>query len=221
MKKHPEYMILIAVVAAFVIGTVCLVSSCSSITSALGIADTTDGGQIIEDIIGGDDDVEGDIPDTSRIYDEDDVPDSMVIDVDELQDDIGVMINYDITGQLAPSDDDEVTVSDLTKDSVADPTLRDGLVICQVSGKVTITNRLGESETVDYTSYYYAADPTVEVDEITWYIYAYDLSSYDVLPEGVEDYAGDPLGLRAEILGDDSSSYATVDIIGGEGARDA
>jgi hypothetical protein len=56
---------------------------------------------------------------------------------------------------------------------------------------------LGKDETVDYTSYYYANDPHAE--KIVWYIYAYDLGSYDVLPNGFKDIAGDPMNVRSLI----------------------
>ena len=94
-------------------------------------------------------------------------------------------------------------MSNLTKETVATPELKNGYVLSQVSGKVMITNMLGNDETVDYTSYYYAEDP--RASKITWYIYAYDLGSYKVLPNGFEEIAGDPMNVRGIIQGDASA----------------
>ncbi|MDO4533136.1 MAG: hypothetical protein Q4C36_05385 [Coriobacteriia bacterium] len=212
MKKRPELMILIAVIAALVVSLLCSAISCSMVMNAVNhpaqqaenfdewINDHINGG----DNGGNEGDSQngGDSQPGNGGYTDQDVPASMEIEVDELSDDLQAVINSDITRKLGLSDTDKVTVSNLTKETVATPELKNGYVLSQVSGKVTITNMLGNDETVDYTSYYYADNP--RASKITWYIYAYDLSSYKVLPNGFEEIAGDPMNVRGIIQGDAS-----------------
>ena len=211
MKNRPELMILIAVIVALVASIVCSVATCSAMTTALsGLAQhsTLPSDDWLYDHINGGDGNGGDTgngnegngDDTGNgDYTEKDVPASMEIETDELTDDLQAVINSDITRKLGLGDSDKITASNLTKDTVATPELKNGRVLSQVSGKVTITNMLGMDEVVDYTSYYYADDPRAE--KITWYIYAYDLGSYDVLPSGLQDVAGDPMDVRELIQG--------------------
>ena len=134
-------------------------------------------------------------------YSDKDVPASMEIETPELTDDLQACINNEL--QVFAGSDYSVTVTDLTKGDVAKPELKNGRVLGQVSGKATITMKDGKSETVDYTSYYYADDPTAT--KITWYIYAYDLGSYSLFPKGFENASGDPMYVRGLIQGDGSS----------------
>ena len=219
MKKHPEYMILIAVGVALLAAIIASCVSCSMLSSAVSNAGNHQGApggnipfEIPEDNGGsnnGAPDDNGNPGGSGQLT----VPETMEIEVAELQDDLGAVINNDITRKLGLSDADKVTVSNLTKETVATPELKNGYVLSQVSGKVTITNMLGNDETVDYTSYYYADDP--RASKITWYIYAYDLSSYKVLPNGFEEIAGDPMNVRGIIQGDASS---LGDLLGVSGA---
>ena len=219
MKKHPEYMILIAVGVALLAAIIASCVSCSMLSSAVSNAGNHQGApggnipfEIPEDNGGsnnGAPDDSGNPGGSGQLT----VPETMEIEVAELQDDLGAVINNDITRKLGLSDADKVTVSNLTKETVATPELKNGYVLSQVSGKVTITNMLGNDETVDYTSYYYADDP--RASKITWYIYAYDLSSYKVLPNGFEEIAGDPMNVRGIIQGDASS---LGDLLGVSGA---
>ena len=213
MKKRPELMILIAVIAALAVSLLCSAISCSMVMNAVNrpaqqvenidewINDHINGG----DNGGNEGDSQngGDSQPGNGAYTDEDVPASMEIEVDELSDDLQAVINSDITRKLGLSDTDKVTVSNLTKETVATPELKNGYVLSQVSGKVMITNMLGNDETVDYTSYYYAEDP--RASKITWYIYAYDLGSYKVLPNGFEEIAGDPMNVRGIIQGDASA----------------
>ena len=212
MNKRPELMILIAVIAALVVTLLCSAISCSMVTGAINnrVQPSENIDQWINDHINGGDNGGnegdsqngGDSQPGNGAYTDEDVPASMEIEVDELSDDLQAVINNDITRKLGLSDTDKVTVSNLTKETVATPELKNGYVLSQVSGKVTITNMLGNDETVDYTSYYYADNP--RASKITWYIYAYDLSSYKVLPNGFEEIAGDPMNVRGIIQGDAS-----------------
>ena len=212
MKKRPELMILIAVIAALAVSLLCSAISCSMVMNAVNrpaqqvenidewINDHINGG----DNGGNEGDSQngGDSQPGNGAYTDEDVPASMEIEVDELSDDLQAVINSDITRKLGLSDTDKVTVSNLTKDTVGKPEQKGAHVLSQVSGKVTITNKLGQDETVGYTSYYYADNPAAE--KVTWYIYAYDLDSYDVLPKGFKEIAGDPMDVR-EILQSDLS----------------
>lgn len=207
--RRPELMILIAVLVAGLLGVFCVVGSCTAIVAAAGsfvdqgqpVEDYDD--QFLEDILNGDegyddlDSILGDIYGDELT--EGDVPSAMDIDVPELQDDLQAMINYDITVSMGLEDSQKVEVTNLTKDEVGTPELKNGEVLCQVSGKATVKNAEGETGTIDYTSYYYADDPTA--DKITWYIYAYDLGSYDLFPDGFKLKSGDPLGYRSFLLG--------------------
>ena len=213
MKKRPELMILIAVIAALAVSLLCSAISCSMVMNAVNrpaqqaenidewINDHINGGENGGNE--GDSQNGGDSQPGNGAYTDEDVPASMEIEVDELSDDLQAVINSDITRKLGLSDTDKVTVSNLTKETVATPELKNGYVLSQVSGKVMITNMLGNDETVDYTSYYYADDP--RASKITWYIYAYDLGSYKVLPNGFEEIAGDPMNVRGIIQGDASA----------------
>lgn len=208
MKKHPEYMILIAVGVALLAAIIASCVSCSMLSSAVSNAGNHQGApggnipfEIPEDNGGsnnGAPDDSGNPGGSGQLT----VPETMEIEVAELQDDLGAVINNDITRKLGLPDADKVTVSNLTKDTVGKPEQKGAHVLSQVSGKVTITNKLGQDETVGYTSYYYADDPAAE--KVTWYIYAYDLDSYDVLPKGFKEIAGDPMDVR-EILQSDLS----------------
>ena len=208
MKKHPEYMILIAVGVALLAAIIASCVSCSMLSSAVSNAGNHQGApggnipfEIPEDNGGsnnGAPDDNGNPGGSGQLT----VPETMEIEVAELQDDLGAVINNDITRKLGLSDADKVTVSNLTKDTVGKPEQKGAHVLSQVSGKVTITNKLGQDETVGYTSYYYADNPAAE--KVTWYIYAYDLDSYDVLPKGFKEIAGDPMDVR-EILQSDLS----------------
>ena len=223
MKKRPELMILIAVIAALAVSLLCSAISCSMVMNAVNrpAQQVENIDEWINDHINGGDNGgnEGDSQNSddsqpgNGAYTDEDVPASMEIEVDELSDDLQAVINSDITRKLGLSDTDKVTVSNLTKETVATPELKNGYVLSQVSGKVMITNMLGNDETVDYTSYYYADDP--RASKITWYIYAYDLSSYKVLPNGFEEIAGDPMNVRGIIQGDASS---LGDLLGVSGA---
>ena len=217
MKNRPELMILIAVLVALVAGIICSAAACSMVTSATlnwgHHSSQPDNDWPFGDNGGGDEGRDSNsTPDDQGKYTEKDVPESMDIETDELLDDLQAVVNHDITAKLGLSDTDKVTASDLTKDTVAKPELKNGFVLGQVSGKVTITNMLGKKETVDYTSYYYADDPSAE--KIVWYIYAYDLGSYDVMPEGFEEIAGDPMNVRNIIQGDLSSLGGLLGIDG-------
>jgi hypothetical protein len=88
-----------------------------------------------------------------------------------------------------------------------------------VSGKVTITNAEGKTDTIDYTSYYYAEDPTAE--KITWYIYGYDLGSYNLFPEGFENASGNPMYIRDLIQGDSSALGSLLERDGTRESTDA
>jgi len=203
MKKHPEYIILIAVGVALLAAIITSCVSCAMLTSAVSSATTQQGipgGNIPFEVPGdngGSDN--GGLGDAGKPGGSGEltVPETMEIEVAELQDDLGAVINNDITGKLGLPEADKVTVTDLTKETVGKPQQKGAHVLSQVSGKVTITNKLGRDETVGYTSYYYADDPSAK--KITWYIYAYDLDSYDVLPKGFKEIAGDPMNVR-EIL---------------------
>ncbi len=198
MKKHPEYLILIAVVVALVAGILCFTFGCSALLTKSAQAASGSAGKLIEEILDSNDgDYGTDIDDVLGIgddYTQNNMPSSMEIETDELTSDLQSIINQDITSTLQLSESDDITVSDLTKDQVETPELRNGYVLCQVSGKATIKNVLGKTQTVDYTSYYYAGEPSASTT--TWYIYSYDLSDYSVLPQGLEDVAGNPLGIR-------------------------
>ena len=202
MKKHPEYMILIALGVALVVSIIAGMASCSMVTTAI----TSYGVPTLPENIGGPDGGQGDegtdgIPGGGN-YTEEDVPTTMVIDVPELTDDLQAVINSDITTKLNLGSEAKITVNSLTKETVADPELKGYFVISQVSGTAEITNAAGKSATIEYTSYYYAEDPTA--GKITWYIYGYDLSSYDLLPQGFERIAGDPMNVRGIIQGTES-----------------
>ena len=224
MKKRPELMILIAVIAALAVSLLCSAISCSMVMNAVNrpAQQVENIDEWINDHINGGDNGgnEGDSQNSddsqpgNGAYTDEDVPASMEIEVDELSDDLQAVINSDITRKLGLSDTDKVTVSNLTKETVATPELKNGYVLSQVSGKVMITNMLGNDETVDYTSYYYAEDP--RASKITWYIYAYDLSSYKVLPNGFEEIAGDPMDVRGIIQGDASSLGDLLGVSGGD-----
>ncbi len=210
MKKHPEYMILIAVVVALFLGIICFVTNCSALIATSVEAASGSTTQIFEELI---DDGTGNSGDgtqgsTGGGYSESDVPSSMEIETDELTNDLQSCINQDIVGKLNLSESDDITITNLTKDKVGTPELKNGYVLCQVSGTATVTNVLGKESTIEYTSYYYAEDPTAST--ITWYIYAYDLSDYGNLPQGLEDVAGDPLGVRDYLQNGDSSSQQSL-----------
>lgn len=218
--KRPELMILIAVGVAALLGLFGTVASCSMLLSAADRAQETIAtlpgngpDDIMDGYIDGDlDDLEDELEDLlgtddgmgSFGWSQDDVPATMEIDVPELQDDLQALINYDLTNGLSIANAD-AKVTELTKDTVGTPELKNGQVLCQVSGKATINNA-GKTETIDYTSYYYAEDPTAE--KITWYIYAYDLGSYDLFPDGFKDVSGDPLKMRDYLLGDSGADAA-------------
>ena len=185
MKKHPEYMILIAVVVALFLGIICFVTNCSALIATSVEAASGSTTQILEGIL---DDGTGNSGDgaqgsTGGGYSDSDVPSSMEIETDELTNDLQSCINQDIVGKLNLSESDDITITNLTKDKVGTPELKNGYVLCQVSGTATVTNVLGKESTIEYTSYYYAEDPTAST--ITWYIYAYDLSDYSNLPQGL------------------------------------
>lgn len=224
--RRPELMIVIAVAVACLLGLFSLVGGCTVIASTAanaasevpfdpgdvydGYDDYDDYGDILDDLFGDgldelfDGDGEGD-----GSYTEDDVPAAMDIDVPELQDDLQAMVNYDLEHAMGLDADQDIEVIKLTKDDVAQPALKNGQVLCQVNGKATITNAAGDTDTIDYTSYYYAADPTAE--KITWYIYAYDLGAYGLFPDGFELKSGDPLGYRGFLLDGDASSELSRD----------
>lgn len=223
MKRHPEYLILIALAAVMVAGIIASAASCAIIAPAASywsehhprvgsdwpIADIGQGGN-------------GGIPITipgEGGYTEKDVPESMEIDTDELQSDLEAVINQDITAKLGLGEKSKITVSDLKKDKTSKPELKNGRVLSTATGTATITNADGKSDTVEYTSYYYAKDPTAE--KITWYIYAYDLGSYDVLPSGLQAVAGDPLGMRDIIQGDYSELTSRLGVDTGGNTKTA
>lgn len=233
MKKHPEYMILIAVLGAIVAAIIACAVSCSMVVGAVESAQDQGApgyNSIIEEIEGhdgnnddgdrddADDDADDDGDDGDSFtgpndsYTENDVPAAMEIETPELTDDLQACINSEL--KLFAIDASTITVTDLTKDQVATPELKNGRVLSQVSGKATITTAEGKSETIDYTSYYYAEDPTAT--KITWYIYAYDLGSYDLFPEGFENASGNPLFIRDLIQGDAS---ALSSLLGSDGTH--
>ncbi|MDO4401057.1 MAG: hypothetical protein Q4D27_08945 [Coriobacteriia bacterium] len=218
MNKRPEYMILVAVIAALVVSIIASAVSCATITGAIEdrINGSTPGyNSIIEDIEGGEGANPSDILDEltgngggdgesaddekdregSGDYTEKDVPKTMVIDVPELTDDLQACLNSDLYGRLGSTV--TVELSTLTKEDTAAPELKGNRVLSKATGTVDIKTSDGKSGTVEYTSYYYAQDPTA--DTITWYIYAYDLSSYDLFPSGFDKVAGDPMGVRDRI----------------------
>lgn len=229
MKDHPERMILIAVAAALVVAIIGGAVACHATTAALEHTSFPSNDWLLEhggnsdngdkpgndapgtekpgdgngsagsgsDSQGADDDLPVGGNDD---YTERDVPASMDIDTAELQDDLQACINNDLMNRLLSFDTLDFTtveLSDLTKDAVAAPELKGGRVLSKASGKVTVKTSAGQTETIDYTSYYYAADPTAS--KITWYIYAYDLGSYDLFPDGFKDVSGDPIGVREKI----------------------
>ena len=209
MKKHPEYMILIAIGVALVLSIIAGAMSCAAVTAAVGSA-ASSGTQNIEDLIddieghgdgNGGDDV-GQVP-GGGMYTEEDVPETMVIDVPELQDDLQAVINNDIEKKLGLGSEAEITITELTKDEVGKPELKNRFVLSQAKGKATVKTADGKTQTIDYTSYYYADDPTAE--KVTWYIYGYDLSSYEPFPEGFEEIAGDPMNARDFLEGNVSA----------------
>ena len=236
MQKHPEYMILIAVAGVLVAGLIAGVACSAMIAGAVQDAvhhGTPGYNSIIEDIEGHDDgnlldellgDNNGDNGSNNGNdgsngnngnsgnnggnsgliggFTEEDVPASMEIETPELTDDLQACINNEL--QRFAGSDVTVTVTDLTKDDTAKPELKNGRVLSQASGKATITNKDGKSETVDYTSYYYADNPTAS--KITWYIYAYDLGSYSLFPDGFQNVSGDPMFVRDLVQGDGSLS---------------
>ena len=207
MKERPEYMIIIAVVAALVVSAIVGSVSCSAITSAAGgttpspidaLPDTSDGDEGNQGNEGTDADGDAGTDDVlggSDSYTDQDVPATMEIDVPELQDDLQACINNDLMLKMGVFSSIEIT--ELTKDTVEAPHLNAGRVLGKVSGKATIKTSEGETETVDYSSYYYAADPTVE--KVTWYIYADDLGSYSLFPDGFQRVAGDPMNIRSKV----------------------
>ena len=226
LSKRPEFMILIAVAVAAVLGIICTAASCSMIAGAAGnVADRIDAHSEsgVDDLIDeygdihGYDDIEGiegidDLEDLIGGYNEEwgeqDVPAAMDIDVPELQDDLQAMINYDLSNGLH-IENAEAKVTSLTKDEVATPYLHNGQVLSQVKGVATIENA-GSTAEVGYTSYYYAEDPTAE--KITWYIYGYDLDSYDLFPDGFQDVSGDTLGYRSFLLDEGDQGGSRSDI---------
>lgn len=226
MKRHPEYMILIALASVMVAGIIASAASCAIIAPAanywsehhprLGsdwpITEIGQGGNGGIDI--------GDIGGIGNGgYTEADVPDSMEIETDELQSDLEAVINNDITAKLGLSDDSKVTVTNLKKDKTTKPELKNGHVLSTATGTATITNADGKSDTVEYTSYYYAKDPTAK--NITWYIYGYDLGSYDILPPGFKDVAGDPMNIRDILQGNFSELTSRLGVDTGEGTKTA
>ena len=133
MKKHPEYMILVAIGVALLAVMFASVVSCATLTSAISnirpnvntpgtstpfnIPDPgnngggnngnngNNGGN--SDNNNGNNGNDSNKPGGS---DQLKVPESMEIEVDELQDDLGAVINADITQKLGLSDSDKVTV---------------------------------------------------------------------------------------------------------------
>jgi hypothetical protein len=216
--RRPEFMILVAVLVAAVIGLIGSVVGCSVMASTA----STLQGQLSPYPGNNIGDIDGPIEttprgDTERGYTADDVPETMVIDVPELQGDLQALINYDMKNAMNLQDK-AVKVTELTKDEVGTPELKNGQVLCQVKGKATIENADGETGTVDYTSYYYAEDPTK--DKVVWYIYAYDLGSYDLFPSGFKEKSGDPMGIRNYLQSGDSAEAAKTEL-GREKGRDA
>ena len=216
MNKRPEYMILIAVIAALVVSIIASAVSCAAITGAIEdrINGSTPGyNSIIEDIEGdgntnpsdildeltgnggGDSDDSEKDREGGGDYTEKDVPKTMVIDVPELTDDLQACLNNDLFTRLGSTV--TVELSTLTKEDTAAPELKGNRVLSKASGTVEVKTSDGKTGTVEYTSYYYAQDPPAET--VTWYIYAYDLSSYDLFPSGFDKVAGDPMGVRDRI----------------------
>ena len=238
MRKHPEYMILIAVGVALVASIICTVAAYSAVQSAIqsaaseaegynSIIEEIEGGQdpqdLIDELLGGNNGGNGGNGGSGRdegssgsqgngsegdsgsgssgsgtygTYTEEDVPAAMDIDIPELTDDLQACITRELqlyTGDTGAS----VTLSDMTKDDMAKPELKNGWILSQVKGTATITTSDGKSESMDFTSYYYADDPHAE--KITWYIYAYDLGSYSLFPDGFERDSGDPVYMRSLI----------------------
>lgn len=228
--RRPEMMILVAVLVALGLGIVASVASCGMIATAVGgAADRMQGGNnatpedILNEILpdGG---LEGPGIGGSggglldHVYTEDDVPATMEIEVPELTDDLQVCINRDIEYGLGLEGKD-IEVTELTKDTVGTPELKNGQVQCTVSGKATIKNSDGDTDTIDYTSYYYADDPTVE--KITWYIFGYDLGSYDLFPTGFKGVSGDPMGVREFLLDTSEKADTAYSREHGRDAEDA
>lgn len=215
--RRPELMILIAVLVAAVLGLFALVGGCtlliatdvggSSRPAPSTIYDELDLDDLIDRYGNGEYDELEDL--LNSIYGDEnaeelteaDVPEVMDIEVPELSDDLQVMINRDITLSMGLDESQQIEITELTKDSVGTPALKNGYVLCQVSGKATVKNAEGKTDTIDYTSYYYADDPRAA--SIVWYIYAYDLGSYDLFPDGFKLKAGDPMGYRSLLLGDE------------------
>lgn len=242
MQKRPEFMILIAVVAAVVAGIIASAVSCSMVSGAVETAvhgsipgynsiiediEGNGGSDLLDELLGdngGNNNPDGQNPGGENNgestpdggngqnggYTEQDVPASMEIETPELTDDLQACIQSEL--KLFTGKDATVTVTDLSKDQVAKPELKYGRVLSQVSGKATITLQDGTSETIDYTSYYYAEDPTAS--KITWYIYAYDLSSYALFPKGFENASGDPMYIR-DLIQNGTSSLG--DLLGRDG----
>ena len=236
--RRPELMILVAVLVALGLGIIASVASCGVLSAAAGNASqrfgTLDGdnmggsgGTSPEDILEGimpDDPFEGGNGGSGgngmlgNTYTDKDVPATMDIEVPELTDDLQACINRDLEYGLGLKGKD-VKVTELTKDTVGTPELKNGQVLCTVSGKATIENADGETATTDFTSYYYADDP--RADKITWYIFGYDLGSYDLFPTGFKRVSGDPMGIRDYLLDDSASADTAYTRDHGRDAEDA
>ena len=216
MKDRPEYMILFAALGALVAFIICGAVSCNIVAN---VTSDAAGGtyQDIDDLIDRIDGGNGGsgIPDGPNMPDDSGqpgdsaqvVPESMDIDVAELQDDIQAVINSDIRTKLNLKDQD-ITVTSLTKDSTAKPELKGGVVLSEAHGTISVKNADGKTGDVGFTSYYYAENPAAE--KIVWYIYAYDLDSYDLMPGGLESIAGDPMNVRSYLQGDFSDIAARI-----------
>ena len=227
MKNRPEYMILFAVLGAAVAFIICGAVSCGLVADA---AAGSAGGsyQNIDDLIGRIDGGNGgsEIPNGPGMPDDSSqpedsaqpVPESMDIDVAELQDDIQAVINSDIRTKLNLNDQ-EITVTGLTKDSTAKPELKNGTVLSEAHGTITVKNADGKTGDVGFTSYYYAEDPSAQ--KIVWYIYAYDLDSFSLMPGGLESVAGDPMNIRSYLQGDFSDVTAQIGRDNGGNAKTA
>lgn len=123
------------------------------------------------------------------------VPSSMDIGTEELTSDLTAYLQYDL--ESSGCEYDSLAVSDLSLASTATPEGYAGFVISEATGTVSLSYG-GETQVLTFTSYYYAEES--DASQITWYIYDYDLSSYDMLPQKYREYRAQ------EGLGSSSSS---------------
>lgn len=130
------------------------------------------------------------------------VPSSMEIGEEELTSDLTAYLTNDLE-QLGCSTDG-LAVSGLSVDSKDAPeALQSGYVVSEAHGKVMVSYG-GQTATVDFTSYYFADDPSAS--SITWYIYDYQLSSYDIFPEQYKSYMNSGQNGSGDSSGSGSSS---------------